>query len=108
MSDVKELNETNFESVISNSAPVLIDFFAPWCGPCKMMSPIIDRVAKEFEGKLNVYKINIDENKTLASRYGIMSVPTLIFFKSSKEVTRSVGLVNIGEIKRKIEDILKQ
>jgi thioredoxin 1 len=107
MSEVRELKEQEFINAVSGPVPVVVDFFAPWCGPCKMMSPVIDQIAKEFEGRAQVYKVNIDDNQEIASKYGIMSVPTIMFFKNSKEVGRSVGVVGINEMKRKIEGILK-
>ena len=74
--------------MLSSKEPVLVDFYADWCGPCKMISPIIDQIAKEYKGKATVAKINVDENRDLALQFGVMSIPTLIFFKDGREVQR--------------------
>lgn len=87
------VNKENFhKEVISSEQPVLIDFWAPWCGPCKMFSPVIDQVAEENEDSIRVAKINIDEEPELAQRFGVMSIPTLVLVKHGKAVTTSVGL----------------
>ena len=86
------LNESNFEQEVLNSElPVMVDFWAVWCGPCKVLSPIVDELAKEYDGKLKVGKVNVDENNQLAGRYGIMSIPTLKFFKGGKVVGELIG-----------------
>jgi thioredoxin 1 len=86
------INEANFEKeVLQSDLPVLVDFWAVWCGPCKVLSPIVEEIAKEYEGKLKVGKVNVDENNALASKYGIMSIPTLKFFKAGKVVGEMIG-----------------
>jgi thioredoxin 1 len=85
--------DQNFEKeVLKSEMPVLVDFWAPWCGPCQMVSPLIEELAKEVEGKVKVGKLNVDENPQVATKYGIMSIPTVIFFKEGQEVTRQIGL----------------
>ncbi len=85
--------DQNFEKeVLKSEKPVLVDFWAPWCGPCQMVSPLIEELAKEVEGKVKVGKLNVDENPQVAAKYGIMSIPTVIFFKEGKEVVRQIGL----------------
>ena len=86
------LNESNFDQEVLNSElPVMVDFWAVWCGPCKVLGPIVDELANEYEGKLKVGKVNVDENNQLARRYGIMSIPTLKFFKGGKVVGELIG-----------------
>lgn len=86
-------NDQNFkEEVLDSKSPVLVDFWAPWCVPCQMVGPIIEEIAKEYEGKIKVGKINVDENSQIPGQYSVMSIPTVILFKEGKEVARKVGL----------------
>ena len=102
------VNEQNFTSEVVNSQiPVLIDFWAPWCGPCKMISPVIEEIANEYSGKLKVGKLNTDENITLASRFQITSIPCLLFFKSGKPVEKVVGFRPKQDIIKIIENVIK-
>ena len=97
--EVKRLNSNNFqEEVIQESKVVLVDFYADWCGPCKMMSPIVDDIANELDGVAKVCKLNVDESQDLAIQYNVMSIPTLIIFKNGKAVETLVGLREKGEI----------
>lgn len=101
---VKNITKASFENDVTNSdLPVLIDFWASWCGPCKMFSPVVDAFASENEGKVVVGKINIDEEPDLAAKYGVASIPTAVLFKGGKEISRSVGLVP----KEKLESLLE-
>jgi thioredoxin 1 len=91
----QEIAESHFnEKVIKADKPVLVDFFAEWCGPCKMLSPIIDEVSKEVEGKAHVYKVDVDKNPALANKYQVLSIPTLLFFKDGKVTNQLVGTVS--------------
>ncbi len=94
------LNKNNFEGEVTKSdKTVLIDFWASWCGPCRMMSPVIDEIAEEMGDSIKVGKINIDEERDLAIQYDVMSIPTFIVFKNGKEINRSVGVQDKEEIK---------
>ena len=102
-----ELNSNNFkEEVLESSIPVLIDLWAPWCMPCRMITPIVEQLAEDNQGKLKVCKLNTDENQDIAARYGIQGIPTLIFFKGGQEVDRLVGVTPKPIIQKKIDAIL--
>jgi len=88
------LTDGNFKKeVLESDVPVLVDFWAEWCGPCRMLAPIIEKMATEYEGRIKVGKLDVDSGKQTASEYGVMNIPTLLIFKSGKEVARIVGLV---------------
>ncbi len=94
MADIKNLSLTNFDNEISNSnVPVLVDFWAEWCGPCKMLGPILEEISKDLKNKLQVVKVNLDENQDLAMKYSIRSIPTLLLFKEGELVDTKVGLL---------------
>jgi thioredoxin 1 len=98
--------DQNFQSdVISSDKPVLVDFWAPWCTPCKIVGPIVEELAKEYEGKMKVGKMNVDENQT-AEQFGIMSIPTLLIFKNGQPVESIVGAQSKEAIKQKMESVL--
>ena len=98
-----QLNENNFDAeVLQSGTTVLVDFWAEWCGPCKMISPIIDEVASELKGKLKVGKVNVDEAQELAAKYGIMSIPTLLVFKNGEIVDQLVGAMPKAQLLSKL------
>ena len=98
---VVNLNEKNFEEeVLKSDKTILIDFWASWCGPCKMMSPVVDEIAEEMNGTVKVCKINIDEEQNLAVKYKVMSIPTFVVIKAGKEIGRTIGVQDKEEIKK--------
>lgn len=104
-----ELTEKNFEEeIIKSKTPAVVDFWAEWCMPCKMISPVIDEVAKEFSGKVKIGKINVDENTELATDLTVMNIPTLVFFKGGREVERAVGAISKRDLLKKIEEIFEE
>jgi thioredoxin 1 len=104
---VAHFTDSNFKKdVLESQTPVVVDFWATWCGPCKMIAPVVDELAKEYHGKVKIGKINIDENSQVATNYGVMSIPTLMFFKHGKVMEQVVGALTKQELKRKIEAIL--
>ena len=106
-SSLIHVNDKNFVSEVLNSTiPVLVDFWATWCGPCRSISPIVEELAKEFVGKVKVTKLNVDESPATPSQYGVRGIPTLILFKSGKILDQIVGAVPKGRLKSMIEKAL--
>ena len=107
MSIVK-LSQENFqEEVINSDLPVLVDFYAEWCGPCQMISPIIDELAETYSGKIKVGKIDIDQSQELAGSQSVMSIPTIIFFKNGEKVEENVGAIDKGQLEELIQKVIK-
>jgi thioredoxin 1 len=101
------VTDQNFqEEVLNSSTPVLVDFYAEWCGPCKMIAPIIDELAGEYEGKAKIVKVNVDESPSTAQGFGVMSIPTLIFFKGGAEVDRITGALPKDVLAEKLDSLL--
>ena len=101
------LTDGNFKSeVLEANVPVLVDFWAPWCGPCRMVGPVVEEVSVDYEGKAKVGKLNTDENPTTAGQYGVMSIPTLIIFKDGKPVDQIIGAVSKEVISSKLDSVL--
>ena len=104
-----QITKDNFDQMVANSkSPVLVDFWAEWCTPCRMLSPLVDQIAEEYEGRAVIGKINIDEEGDLAGRYGVMSIPTLILFKDGDVAGKSVGVVAKDRIKAMLDEALAE
>jgi thioredoxin 1 len=107
MSKPVEIEEAKFEeAVIKSKMPVLVDFWAPWCGPCKMVAPVVEELAEDYDGKIGFVKVNVDDCPQVASQYGIMSIPTLILFKDGKPVSNVVGFRPKSELKKNMDEAL--
>ena len=107
MAKPKEVTDATFEQdVLKATTPVLVDFWAPWCGPCRMVAPIVEELAQEYEGQLAVFKVNTDDNFQTAARYGIHSIPTLLIFKDGKLAEQVVGFRPKAELRRRLEQVL--
>ena len=107
MANEIEITDANFASEVEQSeTPVLVDFWAPWCGPCKMIAPIVEEIAGEYEGKLKVGKLNTDDNQQIPTKFGIMSIPTLMLFKNGEVVERIVGAQGKEALTSKINAVL--
>lgn len=100
MSDlIKHVSDTSFESdVLQSSTPVLVDYWAEWCGPCKMIAPILDEVAKDYDGKLTIAKVNVDNNPAIAAKFGIRGIPTLMLFKGGNVAATKVGAMSKSQL----------
>lgn len=102
-----EANDSNFKQVVEDSPrPVLVDLWAPWCAPCLKVGPIVEDLAKEYEGKADFVKVNVDESPRVASTYGIQSIPTLLFFKGGKPMSQVVGLRSKEELKKNLDSLM--
>ncbi len=106
MAEIRLTKDNWEEEVINSDIPVLVDFWAPWCGPCRMVAPIVSEIAQEYEGKLKVGKLNTDEEPEIAVRYGIMSIPTLMIFKNGEVVDQIIGAVPKEYFLQKLEQVL--
>lgn len=106
MKQTIEINESNFESEVLNSAtPVLVDFWAEWCGPCKMLAPVLDEIAGEQAGRAKVAKVNVDANPGLAAQFGIQSIPTLLYFAGGEVRDKTIGVIGKRAIVSKLEQL---
>ena len=107
MSKPVEIEEAKFEdAVLKSETPVMVDFWAPWCGPCKMVAPVVEELAEDYDGKVDFVKINVDDSPQIASQYGIMSIPTLMVFKDGKPVANIIGFRPKDELKKSLDEAL--
>ena len=105
--NIVTLTDGNFsEQVLKSSTPVLVDFWAEWCGPCKMIAPVLDELAGEYDGKVKIGKVNIDEHQQLAINYGINSIPTLLFFKNGEVADQVIGMRSKRDLKASFDRVL--
>lgn len=103
MANIINLNEQSFNDAISSAdKPVLVDFWAPWCGPCKAIAPLLEELAGEMDGKAQITKVNVDENSAIAAKYNIRAIPTLLLFKGGRQVDQIVGMVGKDDLKNRI------
>ena len=107
MSSPTDTSDGTFQAdVLDNETPVLVDFWAPWCGPCRMVAPIVEELADEYDGRVKFVKLNTDENPTVAGKYGIRSIPTLLVFKGGEPVSQIVGFRPKGDLAKHLEEAL--
>ena len=100
-----ELTEQNFDEIIKDGV-VMVDFWAPWCGPCRMIAPVIDKLAAEYQGKAKICKVNTDEQQELAAKFGIRSIPTIFFYKNGEKVDEMIGAATEAGFKDKLDSLL--
>ncbi|MBI3552240.1 MAG: thioredoxin [Elusimicrobia bacterium] len=106
MAEIQLTDDTFDKDVLQSPQPVLVDFWAPWCGPCRMLAPVVEEIAKEYTGKVKVAKMNTDEHPNAASRFKISAIPTLLFFKEGKVVEQLVGVHSKAEIKKTLDSLV--
>jgi len=104
---VTDLSDQEFDDkVLKSTLPVMVDLWAPWCGPCRMVAPVVEKLAEKYDQKVKFYRLNVDDNPQTASRYRVMSIPTLLFFKGGKVVDTVIGAVPERTLEQKIEELL--
>ncbi|HET7737372.1 MAG TPA: thioredoxin [Tepidiformaceae bacterium] len=107
MSAPREVTDATFEAdVVKNELPTLVDFWAPWCGPCRMVAPIVEELSEEYSGKMNFFKMNTDENPAVPTKFGIRSIPTLLIFKGGELKGQIVGFRPKGDLKKRIDEAI--
>lgn len=107
MAKAIEITDANFEEIVKNSdQPIMVDFWAEWCGPCKMLTPIVEELANDYEGKAIIGKLNVDDNMNISQQFGVRSIPTLLFFKNGELVDKQIGYVPKTVLSEKLEAYL--
>ena len=101
-----EIKDSNFEELLASGKPVVVDFWATWCGPCRMIAPIVSKLAEEYDGKIVVGKCDVEENDDVAAEYRVRNIPTLLFFKGGELVGKHVGAITEGDLKAKFDELL--
>ncbi len=102
-----EVTDSNFEELVNSGKPMVLDFWAEWCGPCRMVAPIIDDLAKEYDGRVTVGKMDVDNNNDVVAQFGIRNIPTVLFFKDGKVVDKQVGAAQKAAFVEKVDSLLK-
>ena len=107
MSDLVHFTDANFETEVLNSkVPVLVDFFADWCGPCQTLSPIVEELARDYAGRIKIGKVDVDQNQRIAEKFGIASIPTVMLFKTGKNVDKVIGLESKAQLRKRLDKML--
>jgi thioredoxin 1 len=107
MSHLAHFTDANFEAeVLQSKVPVLVDFFADWCGPCRALAPIVEELARDYAGRIKIGKVDVDQNQKIAEKFGIMSIPTVILFKTGKNVAQVTGLETKAELRKRLDKLL--
>ncbi len=101
-----EITDANIKTLLAEGTPLVVDCWAPWCGPCRMLGPVIEELANEYAGQVRVGKLNVDENELIPQEYGIMSIPTVLYFKNGELVNRTVGALPKAQLKQAIDQLL--